>query len=161
MPPPGRVMTEAIVVGTDGSETATMVVRRAARLASALKAVVHVVSAYKSIADTGKAPYAPAFAGERADAEAILSEAVDLASREGVDVRAHAVPGDAAEALLLVAENEEAGLIVVGNRGMGSRRRFLLGSVPDKVSHHAGCNVMIIYSDIDRSSQPSRHSASE
>ena len=41
-----------------------------------------------------------------------------------------------------------ASLIVVGNRGMHSGlRRFVLGSVPDKVSHHARCNVLIVAAD--------------
>lgn len=151
-------MTEAIVVGTDGSETASMVVRRAARLGKALKAVVHLVCAYRSIAGTGKAPYAPVLADARADAEGILFEAVNMGRREGADVKAHAIPGDPAEALLLVAETEGADLIVVGDKGMTGNRRFLLGSVPDKVSHHAACNVMIIRSEFDRS-RPTRRIA--
>jgi nucleotide-binding universal stress UspA family protein len=153
-------MAKTIVVGTDGSETASMVVRRTARLASALDAVVHIVSAYKSIAGTGKAPYAPAFASERADAEAILMEALEVVRGQQVQARTHAIPGDPAEALLQVAEAERAGMIVVGNKGLTGARRFLLGSVPDKVSHHASCNVMIIRSDIDRA-QPTVRSPGE
>lgn len=149
---------QPIVVGTDGSETATMVVRRAARLASALDAVVHLVSAYRSIAGTAAAPSAPAFAAERAEAESVLADAVQLVGRADVQATAHAIPGDPAQALLHVAETERADLIVVGNKGLSGVRRFLLGSVADKVSHHASCNVMIIRSDIDRS-QPLRRSA--
>ena len=56
----------------------------------------------------------------------------------------HARKGDAADAILDVADDENADLIVVGNKGMKGARRFLLGSVPDKISHHASCSVLII-----------------
>ena len=45
--------------------------------------------------------------------------------------------GDPADAILDVAEEQEADLVVVGNKGMTGAKRFLLGSVPNKVSHHA------------------------
>ena len=52
--------------------------------------------------------------------------------------------GDPADAILDVAEQVNADLIVVGNKGMTGAKRFLLGSVPNKVSHHAPCSVIII-----------------
>ena len=52
--------------------------------------------------------------------------------------------GDPADAILDVAEERGADLIVVGNKGMTGAKRFLLGSVPNKVSHHAPCSVLII-----------------
>ena len=52
--------------------------------------------------------------------------------------------GDAADAILDVAEEQRADLIVVGNKGMTGAKRFLLGSVPNKVSHHAPCSVLIV-----------------
>jgi nucleotide-binding universal stress UspA family protein len=62
----------------------------------------------------------------------------------GVDVKTFAREGDPADAILDVAEEEGADLIVVGNKGMTGAKRFLLGSVPNKVSHHAPCSVLII-----------------
>ena len=59
---------------------------------------------------------------------------------EGGDTR----EGDPADAILDVAEEQNADLIVVGNKGMTGAKRFLLGSVPNKISHHAPCSVMII-----------------
>lgn len=53
-------------------------------------------------------------------------------------------PGDAASALIDVAETTKADLIVVGSRGMTGAARFLLGSVPNRVAHHAPCTVMIV-----------------
>jgi nucleotide-binding universal stress UspA family protein len=64
-----------------------------------------------------------------------------------VPVSSHAVQKDPADALLEVAEKTGATLIVVGNKGMHSARRFVLGNVPNKVSHQARCNVLIVATD--------------
>ena len=67
------------------------------------------------------------------------------APRGGVsDVETFARQGDAADAILDVAEEQGCDLIVVGNRGMTGAKRFLLGSVPNKISHHAPCSVLIV-----------------
>jgi nucleotide-binding universal stress UspA family protein len=80
----------------------------------------------------------------REDVNATLSEAADGLRERGISVETHAREGDPADAILDVAEEEDADLIVVGNKGMTGAKRFLLGSVPNKVSHHAPCSVMII-----------------
>ena len=80
----------------------------------------------------------------REDVSATLAEAAKALEAEGVRVETHAREGDPADAILDVAEEQGADLIVVGNKGMTGAKRFLLGSVPNKVSHHAPCSVMII-----------------
>ena len=62
----------------------------------------------------------------------------------GVESEIHARAGTAADVILDVAEELDADLIVVGNKGMTGTRRFLLGSVPNRVAHHASCNVLIV-----------------
>jgi nucleotide-binding universal stress UspA family protein len=74
----------------------------------------------------------------------VLEEASKALEEAGVDVETHAREGDPADAILDVAEEEKADLIVVGNKGMTGAKRFLLGSVPNKVSHHAPCGVYIV-----------------
>ena len=123
-------MFRTIVVGTDGSETAREAVREAVGMAAALGASIELVSAY-----------AP---GSREDLEATLRDAAAEVAAAGVAVRTHHREGDAADAILDVAEERNADLIVVGNKGMTGAKRFLLGSVPNKVSHHAPCSVLII-----------------
>ena len=61
--------------------------------------------------------------------------------------QSYARKGNPAEAILDVAEEQGADLIVVGSKGMQGSRRFLLGSVPDKISHHAPCSVLIVRTD--------------
>ena len=81
----------------------------------------------------------------REDVDATLEEAAEhRREAAGVDVEIYARQGDPADAILDVAEETKADLIVVGNKGMTGARRFLLGSVPNKVSHHAPCSVLII-----------------
>ena len=111
-------MFGSMVVGTDGSNTASEAVRQATELAQRLGAKVHLVSAYEPVAEA-------------------LQEL-------GLEVETHAREGDPADAILDVAEEQNADLIVVGNKGMTGAKRFLLGSVPNKISHHAPCSVMII-----------------
>ena len=144
-------MFRSIVVGTDGSETATEAVRQAVELASATKAKVELVSAYEPVSNQRlreEAQQVPDdlqwMVNPREDVDATLEEAAGMARDAGVEVQIFARQGDPADAILDVAEETEADLIIVGNKGMTGARRFLLGSVPNKVSHHAPCSVLII-----------------
>jgi nucleotide-binding universal stress UspA family protein len=136
-----------ILVGTDGSETASEAVRQAAELAGlhgAELVVMHGFRTTSSAPDVGFAVPAVDIEGVRAAGKEILEEA---AGGLGSDVKARTIlrEGDPAEALLDAAEEEGADLIVVGNRGMRGAKRFLLGSVPNRVAHHAPCSVLIVH----------------
>jgi len=144
-------MWGSIVVGTDGSETATQAVRQAIELARALEGRVELVSAYEPVSNQRlreEAQQIPQdvqwMVNPREDVDATLREAARLAEDAGVQVGTYARQGDPADAILDVAEEQRADLIVVGNKGMTGAKRFLLGSVPNKVSHHAPCSVLII-----------------
>lgn len=144
-------MFEAIVVGTDGSETAGEAVRKAAQLAVTCSppARLHLVTAYKPIEAMYVAPdvVPSGLAGmidPRAEAQSVVDEAATRVRAEGIEVEVYLWPGDAASAIIEVAGTTEADLIVVGNRGMTGVARFLLGSVPNKVAHHAPCDVLIV-----------------
>jgi nucleotide-binding universal stress UspA family protein len=144
-------MFGAIVVGTDGSETAAKAVAQAVELAAATGSSLEVVSAYEPVPEgrlREEAQHVPAdlqwTVNPREDVDVTLREAVDAAEEAGVTASVHPRQGDPADAILDVAEETRAGLIVVGNKGMTGARRFLLGSVPNKISHHAPCSVLII-----------------
>jgi len=142
----------SIVVGTDGSDTAGEAVRHVAELAARVGARVHVVSAYAPVPqrrlrerlDLGGEAGEQWLVGAREEVDATLSAAAAAIAAAGVEVELHALEGDPADAILDVAEQQGADLIVVGNKGLTGAKRFLLGSVPNKVSHHAPCSVMII-----------------
>jgi nucleotide-binding universal stress UspA family protein len=147
----GRIMFKSIVVGTDGSDTATQAVRQAVDLARSIGAKLELVSAYEPVPaqrlreERREAPEDLQWAiNEREDVDTTLEAAAEVARGAGVDADVYARQGDPADAILDVAEEREADLIVVGNKGMTGAKRFLLGSVPNKVSHHAPCSVLII-----------------
>jgi nucleotide-binding universal stress UspA family protein len=140
-----------IVVGTDGSETAAEAVRQAVDLAKLAGAQLSVVSAYEPVskrrleAEQQDAPSDVQHEiGPREDVNLVLDGAAAVAKEAGIDVQTHPVEGNPADAILGVAEETSADLIVVGNKGMAGARRFLLGSVPNNVSHHAPCSVIIV-----------------
>ena len=147
-------MFDVIVVGTDGSESAAVAVRRATALAKLTSGTLHVVSAYRPVSIGSVAMAASAGAATpdvesvnrtmTAEGERVCEHAASEARREGVKVELHAVPGDAADVLVTVAKDVGADLVVVGNRGMSGARRFVLGSVPNKVSHHCPCSLLIV-----------------
>ena len=139
------------MAGTDGSETATQAMRQAVDLARAVGAEMELVSAYEPVPaqrlrdERREAPEDLQWAiSPREDVDATLEAAASLARDAGVSARTYARQGDPADAILDVAEEREADLIVVGNKGMTGAKRFLLGSVPNKISHHAPCSVLII-----------------
>jgi nucleotide-binding universal stress UspA family protein len=74
----------------------------------------------------------------------VLESAAGPARERGIEVSTHAREGDPADAIIDVAEETNADLVIVGNKGMTGARRFLLGSVPNKISHHAPCSVLIV-----------------
>ena len=141
-----------IVVGTDGSETAAEAVRQATELAKLSGAQLDIVSAFEPIPQQRVKSEAREAPGDvqyeispREDVNLILDGASGEAKKAGIEeVQAHAREGEPADAILDVAEEINADLIVVGNKGMTGARRFLLGSVPNKVSHHAPSSVIIV-----------------
>ena len=144
-------MFQRIVVGTDGSDTASEAVRQAIEVAKPLGASLEIVSAFEPVPrdrlreEASEIPGDIAYAvGPREDVNQVLESAAGPARELGIEVTTHAREGDPADAILDVAEERGADLIVVGNKGMTGAKRFLLGSVPNKVSHHAPCSVLII-----------------
>ena len=142
---------QPIVVGTDGSAIADRAVDKAGELAAALGAPLHIVMSYKIF--SGSAPLAaaggviidPVAASEAtiSYAENVVARTADRLRDAGVAVTPRVCVGEAADSLIAVAGEVEAQMIVVGNKGMLGARR-VLGSVPNRVSHHAPCCVLIV-----------------
>lgn len=115
-----------VLIATDGSATADRACRRAFGLAAKLGWEPIVV-----------------FVGHASTGELILKDTVAQMAGD-LEVRALMLEGDPAERILGAAEEEGVDLIVVGNKGMTGARRFLLGSVPQKVMEYAPCDVLIV-----------------
>jgi 3-phenylpropionate/trans-cinnamate dioxygenase ferredoxin reductase subunit len=121
-----------IVVGTDGSVTATVARDEAIRLARRCRARLVIVLAYPG------GPMTLPMARE------ILERAQEAAKARRVEAVAELASSEPAEAVLEAAERHKADLVVVGNKGMGRAGRFRLGSVPDRVAHYSPCDLLIV-----------------
>jgi nucleotide-binding universal stress UspA family protein/nitrite reductase/ring-hydroxylating ferredoxin subunit len=123
------VSYRTIVVGTDGSATAHVAETAAVRLARAHEA--RLVIASVDTDGSGRA-------------EATVAASAREAQTAWPDVETSTASGEPADALIEVARERSADLLVLGNRGMTGRTAFLLGSVPDRVSHAAPCDLLIV-----------------
>jgi nucleotide-binding universal stress UspA family protein len=121
---------ERIVVASDCSETASRAVAWAAEMARRYEAGLTVVQAFVP----GPAP---------PGAETDLAVYAERHGGPGTRVRV-AAGDDPATVIVEAAEAERADVLVVGNIGMSGRREFLLGNVPNRVSHNARCTVVIV-----------------
>jgi nucleotide-binding universal stress UspA family protein len=143
-------MFRTIVVGTDGSERADRAVQQAIDLARTQGARLHLVAATSQHERHWEDLQSTAYVESvdmRQVAEQVLAREAGKAEQAGVEVDWSAREGDPAEAILEAAEDAGADLIVLGNKGMTGAMRFVLGSVPNKVTHHAPCSVMVVRTD--------------
>ena len=127
-----------VIVGTDGSPTAARAVRVAAMVAAADRCELTIVSAYQ---------------GASGPAESSLDAASHAVSAIHDRVERRAVALEPAEALVAECGEEGLDLLVVGNKGMTGTSRFLLGSVPDKISHSARSDLLIVSTGTERSGE--------
>lgn len=137
-------MFDKILVGADDSATARRAVVAAAELAATSQSQLHIASAHdpKSFTLSGAGENFGTMTTE-GDADSLLQVLSFIAKKYGLEPVLHAAHGDPADALVRVADEIGADLIVVGNRGMKGVRR-VLGSVPNSVAHQANCSVLIV-----------------
>jgi nucleotide-binding universal stress UspA family protein len=145
-------MYKVIVVGTDGSARADRAVEEATALAALTGATLHVVHVLHAVS-MAAASYgdpgviASSNADSRDHGDQVLARVKASAEKKGVTVETHNVDGDPADMLVKVATAAQADVVVVGNRGMAGVKRLVLGSVPNKVSHHCPCHLLIVNTD--------------
>jgi nucleotide-binding universal stress UspA family protein len=157
-----------ILVGTDGSPTAMRAVEMASKLGRLIGVKPLVMTAYEPPSEheleqlrsgTGDAIGAWNATREQrqtpsdyqwrladaAQAEDILERAVDYADKVDAEIEVRAVEGPAPDLLLDIADQEDMDLIVVGSVGMHGTKRFMLGNVPHRISHHSPVDVLILH----------------
>lgn len=120
-------MYSKILVGTDGSATAAKAVDRAVEIAALSGASLTIMTA-----------------GRGSVADEIVAKEAARHSTSGVAIDTLVVESDPATALVEIAEQYGYDLLVTGNKGMTGARRFLIGSVPNKVGHHMPTNFLIV-----------------
>ena len=120
-------MYTSILVGTDGSKTASIAVDRAVEVAAASNAKLTIISV-----------------GKEDKAQKVVDAEKARVASAGIEIETLALAGDPSVALVEEAEKGDYDLVVVGNKGMTGASRFFLGSVPNKVSHHIPTALLIV-----------------
>jgi len=144
-------MYKSIVIGVDGSNTALEALKRAAKLAETTGAQLHVVCAFKGATMVAVDPIGAAAIGTggsealKQAALEVLDGAMKSVPSDAVKIESHAIEGEPSDALIDLADGLDADLIVVGSKGLRGGKRILLGSVPNRVAHHAGRDVLIVH----------------
>ena len=138
-------MLSTVAVGVDASSTAGQAVKWAAELARRFDARLVLLSAYQ---DGGAAPGGHAGDEElqwatspSARQREVVARTEERLKRDGVNCSTLIAEGEPADVLVRLAEQCEADVLVVGNKGM---QRRVLGSVPNTVTHKAGCSVLVV-----------------
>ena len=132
-----------IIVGVDGSSTALEAAHKAAQLAAATEARLHVITAVtRDSVELDDPPHHVRVDVAR-DFEKMVTESADQLRSITERVTTAAVRGRPAEVLVGEAERLGADLIVVGNRRVQSPVARVLGSIATAVAHHAPCDVYI------------------
>ena len=166
-PPRSDVELSRILVGTDGSPTAMRAVDMAAELAKCLGAGLSIVCVYEPPTEQElqqlRADPADPVAQWNVDrdvrgipeefkwkiagateAEDVLDRSAEHAAKIGIEAEVEAIRGNPAEELISYAERGDFDMIAVGSVGMSGAKRFMLGNVPHRISHHAPTDVLIL-----------------
>ena len=132
-------MVQTVAVGTDGSGTADKAVEFAIDLAARYEAKIVFISAYNPVSESRDDMQWMINPAE--DVDSMLRDCEERAEERGLRWASEARQGDPAKVLVELAESNHADVLVIGNKGMARR---VLGSVPNSVSHHAPCSVLIV-----------------
>ncbi len=139
-------MYKKILLATDGSENARRAANEAAGFVRELSShviLVYIVNNPPSQSRMVKANFDVHSLLEE-DAKSDIKDTLDIFEEEGLAYTLKVAIGDPAAEIIEVAEKEKADLIVIGSRGLGTIKGVFLGSVSQKVTHHAKCPVMIV-----------------
>jgi nucleotide-binding universal stress UspA family protein len=144
-----------ILLATDGSEDAQLALSTAVDLANSTNSELHVVTVAPGNPDPiyqiheaslHYETYEQALEAVRGEAQKVLDEQGEKVKEAGGTVaQAHLRIGERRDrAIVHLADEIDAGLIVMGSRGLGGIRRALMGSVSDSVVRHAHCPVLVV-----------------
>jgi len=134
-------MVSRVAVGTDGSPTAAEAVKAAVEIAKRFDSELVLLSAFQESAPQGEPDELQWAWSPQARTQEILSRAEEDLKRDGIACKVLVDEGDPAEILVRLAAECDADVLVIGNKGM---ERRVLGSVPNTVTHKAGCSVFVV-----------------
>lgn len=139
---PHDAAVQRVMVGTDRSETAEQAVQWAAEFAERYAAELFIVQVIQP-----QNPTTTKYGEAERTRAAAASKDLAIHAQQLAGERGHAlviVDADPSMAIVRAAEEKAVGVLVVGNIGMAGRKEFLLGNVPNRISHNARCTVIIV-----------------
>lgn len=138
-------MFKKILLAVDGSQHSDLAADYSAGLASAFKAELLLVHAYPQTSDLlGYKDFENLVARRKSAGQSVLDKTREHLAKSAVAIQEDLLEGPEAEAILAAGLAQEADLIVMGTRGLGTIEGMLFGSVSRKVAQHAHCPVMLI-----------------
>jgi nucleotide-binding universal stress UspA family protein len=139
-------MFNNIVLAFDGSEYSDKALLRAKAIAERFDATLWLVHVFRNPSDLlGYTDFEKIYAKRKGAAQAVMDDARQKLGRTTFTVQEELQEGNETDSILKVAENCTADLIVMGTRGLGAVKGFLVGSVSRKVIHYASCPVMVVH----------------
>jgi nucleotide-binding universal stress UspA family protein len=139
-------MFKNIVLAFDGSDYSLKALQCAKSLAERFEATLWLVHVFRNPHDfLGYTDYEKLYARRKSAAQTVLDDAKQKFGTTTFIVNEELHEGPEAESILKVAKSRKADLIVMGTRGLGAVKGFLVGSVSRKVIHYASCPVMVVH----------------
>ncbi|WAI00681.1 universal stress protein [Methanogenium organophilum] len=139
-------MYTKILLATDGSENARRAADEAAGLARELSShviLVYIINTPPSQSRMAKANFDVHSLLEE-DARSEIKDTIQIFEKEDLPYTLKVAIGDPAAEIIEIAEKEKTDMIVIGSRGLGTIKGVFMGSVSQRVAHHASCPVMIV-----------------
>ena len=139
-------MFKNIVLAVDGSEYSNRAIEYARSLSEHYEANLWLIHVFSHTSDLlGYQDFEKLYAKRKSTGQTVLDDAQKILGPTTVKVYKELIEGSEAEAILMVAEKQQADLIVIGTRGFGAVKGLLVGSVSRKVIHLSTCPVMVIH----------------
>jgi nucleotide-binding universal stress UspA family protein len=140
-------MLSKILVPVDGSEDSLRALDHAIYLAKKTDASItamHVIENPPTVYVESQKILNDLLAKFRTESANILDKCKQIAAKSDVEIETVIGEGDAASNIVGYAQNEGFDTIIIGRRGLGRFKEIVLGSISNKVLHHAKCSVMIV-----------------
>jgi nucleotide-binding universal stress UspA family protein len=139
-------MFNNILLAVDGSEYSHRAIEYARSLTERYEANLLLVHVFSHTSDLlGYQDFEKLYAKRKSAGQAVLDSAKKILGSTTFKVHEELMEGSEAEAILKVAENHQADLIIMGTRGFGAVKGMLVGSVSRKVIHLSTCPVMVVH----------------
>ena len=139
-------MFNNILLAVDGSEYSHRAIEYAKSLTERYEANLWLVHVFSHTSDLlGYQDFEKLYAKRKSAGQAVLDRAKKILGSTTFKVHEELMEGSEAEAILKVAENHQADLIIMGTRGFGAVKGMLVGSVSRKVIHLSTCPVMVVH----------------